>query len=119
MIELEPGFIRLVSEYTLTNWLSVGSGNIPQATLDVNGFAKLRPYNQPPVSCTTSRRGTIVLNGNYDLCICKAVFSYYPSTVRSDSGRDDSRRGDSRGPDFYPIPASVYRLVRDPSKKCW
>lgn len=108
-IELKPGFITLMSDYVVAgNRVVIGGAGIPQATLDVNGYAKLKPYSSPPVSCTPSRRGIIVMNGNYDLCVCKPGFSL-PST----------RGYDLRGPgDYIPIPTS-YRLVRNPNIKCW
>lgn len=88
----------------------------PQATLDINGYAKLKPYSEQPVSCTSSRRGTIVMNNNYDLCVCRPAYSY-PNFSRPYPRRPSPRRPDSRRPDFFPT--SAYRLVRDPTKKCW
>ena len=43
----------------------------PMATLDINGYTKLKAYNSAPIPCTVEARGTLSLNNLYDLCICK------------------------------------------------
>ena len=43
----------------------------PQATLDINGYARLKVYNSEPIECDSNRDGSIALNSNYTLCVCK------------------------------------------------
>ena len=62
----------------------------PLATLDINGYAKLRSYDSAPVTCTENMRGTIVMNDDYDLCVCR------PATL-----------------------GSAFKLVRDSNLNCW
>ncbi len=70
--------------------LDLKNTNININTLDLNGYAKLKPYSSAPVSCATSMRGTIVMNDDYDLCVCR------PASL-----------------------GSAYKLVRDPNLNCW
>jgi Pectate lyase superfamily protein len=42
----------------------------PQATLDVNGFARLTTNNKAPAACSASTRGAIALNSASRICIC-------------------------------------------------
>jgi hypothetical protein len=44
----------------------------PQATLDVNGYAKLLKYGAAPVNCNATYDGSIALTSLYTLCVCKA-----------------------------------------------
>ena len=70
---------------------AVGIGvNPPQATLDVNGYAKLKPYNSAPTACNVSSRGTIVMNDEYELCVCRPA-----------------------------VLGSAFKLVRDINFNCW
>ncbi|MEK9726518.1 MAG: hypothetical protein VW397_00270 [Candidatus Margulisiibacteriota bacterium] len=50
--------------------ISTGS---PQATLDINGFAKLKKYSSQPKSCTTETDGAIALTSSYRLCVCDST----------------------------------------------
>ena len=42
----------------------------PNATLDVNGFVKLKKYNTPPISCSIDSDGSIALTSQYKTCVC-------------------------------------------------
>lgn len=42
----------------------------PQATLDINGTARLALNPIPPVPCDKPRRGTLALTHEAELCIC-------------------------------------------------
>lgn len=54
----------------------LGRGNVgvgttsPQATLDVNGYARLKSYNSAPIICNPTYAGSIALNSNYTGCTC-------------------------------------------------
>jgi len=58
------------SSVSVSNRLGVGVDD-PLATLDVDGYAKLKSYDTEPFVCTTSGYGIISMNSNYDLCICR------------------------------------------------
>ena len=51
----------------------VGIGtNEPNATLDINGVARLKKYSsQPDVGCSLASDGAIALTSRYTLCVCK------------------------------------------------
>ncbi len=50
---------------------SVGIGTeIPQATLDVNGFMRLATNVAEPVTCDASVDGSIALTSGYEFCVC-------------------------------------------------
>ena len=42
----------------------------PQATLDINGYAKLKKYSAEPTTCDISKEGSIALTSRYKLCAC-------------------------------------------------
>ena len=49
----------------------VGIGTTtPQATLDVNGYAKLLPQTAAPATCTSTNKGAIAMTTNNGLCFC-------------------------------------------------
>jgi hypothetical protein len=52
----------------------------PQATLDVNGFAKLSPNEYPPVTCDAAHKGVIALTREPRLCLCNGTSWIYDST---------------------------------------
>jgi len=42
----------------------------PQATLDVNGYAKLLPQTSAPATCASANKGAIAMTTNNGLCFC-------------------------------------------------
>ncbi len=50
--------------------IGVGT-NDPQATLDINGFMKLKKNSSQPASCDANHDGAIALASNYKMCVCK------------------------------------------------
>jgi hypothetical protein len=59
------------------------SGNVgintptPNATLDINGFARLKPYSSEPATCTIDRVGAMALTSQFTLCACSDATSTY------------------------------------------
>ncbi len=57
----------------------VKSGNVginialPAATLDVNGYAKLKTNSAAPVECASGYKGAIALTGAAGMCICNGA----------------------------------------------
>jgi hypothetical protein len=63
-------------------WTTIFSGSVnqtpaigvgtttPQATLDVNGFARLSTNSAEPAACQSANKGAIALNSNSRICIC-------------------------------------------------
>jgi hypothetical protein len=50
---------------------AIGIGTTsPQATLDVNGYARLTSNSSEPAACQTSNRGAIALNNASRICVC-------------------------------------------------
>jgi hypothetical protein len=50
---------------------NVGIGTAtPQATLDINGFARLTPQGSAPATCSSSNVGAIALTLDFNICIC-------------------------------------------------
>ena len=50
---------------------AIGIGTTtPQATLDINGFARLNTNASEPTACVASNKGAIALNSASHLCIC-------------------------------------------------
>jgi hypothetical protein len=52
----------------------------PQATLDVNGFAKLSPNEYPPVTCDAAHKGVIALTREPRLCLCNGTSWIFDAT---------------------------------------
>ena len=44
----------------------------PKATLDINGYARLKVYSEAPVECDADHDGSISLTSKYTLCVCKS-----------------------------------------------
>lgn len=78
-----------------TNWLSIGNfiyadmtnqlmginTNAPAATLDINGFEKLKLYGAAPVTCAAKYRGAIALtHTGYPMCVCNTSNSWVKMT---------------------------------------
>jgi hypothetical protein len=62
--------------------VGIGASN-PTATLDVNGYARLKKYSAQPVACSATYDGAIALTHVYTLCICNGGSS---SWVQSKDG---------------------------------
>jgi hypothetical protein len=55
----------------LNGTTAIGIGtSAPQATLDVNGFARLATNSSEPAACQAATKGSIALNSASHLCIC-------------------------------------------------
>ncbi|MFN3697339.1 MAG: beta strand repeat-containing protein [Pseudobdellovibrio sp.] len=66
---------------TIDNTGRTGIGTAsPKATLDVEGFARLKKYTAEPVTCDTDTDGAIALNSQYTLCICKGSSGWVKSS---------------------------------------
>ena len=56
---------------TVNRAAAIGIGTpTPQATLDVNGFARLSVNSSEPASCQASTKGAIALNSASRICVC-------------------------------------------------
>ena len=42
----------------------------PKATLDINGYTRLKKYSSEPIACGLDHDGAIALTSQYKLCIC-------------------------------------------------
>ncbi len=61
----------LSEKMRLTTQGELGIGTtMPRATLDVNGYARLRAYSGAPVGCSTSYKGSIALTSSTRMCVC-------------------------------------------------
>lgn len=45
----------------------------PRATLDINGYMKLKPNSAPPVACSSTTAGVIALTSAYAICVCNGT----------------------------------------------
>ena len=52
----------------------------PQATLDINGFTRLKKYSSEPDTCNVDRDGAIALTSQYTLCACKGSSGTWVNT---------------------------------------
>lgn len=70
---------------TIDNTGRTGIGTAsPKATLDIDGFARLKKHTAEPVTCGTDTDGAIALNSQYTLCICKGSSGWVKSDGFSD-----------------------------------
>lgn len=60
----------------VANSLGVGT-QTPQATLDVNGFARLTMHTAAPTSCNLQTKGSIALNSQAVICACNGTSWIY------------------------------------------
>jgi hypothetical protein len=56
----------------------------PKATLDINGYARLKKYTSEPTACDLDHDGSIALNSRYKLCVCNG--SSWVDTTDGTSG---------------------------------
>jgi hypothetical protein len=60
-----------VFKTSVNNSTAIGIGTTtPQATLDINGYARLSVNSSEPASCQASNKGAIALNNESHICIC-------------------------------------------------
>jgi hypothetical protein len=65
-------FVNLSPESIYYTGGSVGIGTAtPQATLDVDGYMRLKNNTAAPVACSATNDGAIARTSKYTLCICK------------------------------------------------
>jgi hypothetical protein len=76
-------------------WTAVFSGTVnqnpaigigtptPQATLDINGFARLTTNSSEPASCQATTKGAIALNSESHICICNGSSWNFDSTGKA------------------------------------
>ncbi len=70
----DPQTPDLVPRMVITSTGAVGVGTEePKATLDVDGFAKLRVNSSPPASCDGELAGSVALTSVYRLCACNGT----------------------------------------------
>lgn len=62
-----------------TTAIGIGTPD-PQATLDINGFARLTTNSSAPVSCQASNKGAIALNSESRLCVCDGAYWKFDSS---------------------------------------
>lgn len=61
---------------------NVGIGTTdPKATLDINGYVKLKKYTSAPVTCSSTYDGSIALTNTYKTCVCKGTSSTWVYTT--------------------------------------
>lgn len=59
--------------FTVTSANKTGIGTLtPKATLDVNGFMKLKKNTSAPATCNSDTDGAIGLSSVYKTCVCKS-----------------------------------------------
>jgi hypothetical protein len=60
-----------IFETTSNGSTAIGIGTTtPQATLDINGFARLTTNSSEPAACSATTKGSIALNSASHICIC-------------------------------------------------
>ena len=61
---------------------NVGIGTTsPQATLDVNGYARLKLQSSQPVACSSTNQGAIALNHLAQMCACNGTSWIFADSV--------------------------------------
>lgn len=76
MLTIE-GSLRTQTTEGFPSLTTVPSGNVgigtdnPQATLDINGYMRLKKSSTPPVACENINDGSLALTQHYTLCVCK------------------------------------------------
>jgi hypothetical protein len=61
---------------------NVGIGTTaPQATLDVNGYARLTLQSSQPVACSSTNQGAIALNHLAQMCACNGTSWIFADSV--------------------------------------
>jgi hypothetical protein len=72
------GVSSAVPLMTITSGGNVGIGTTsPQATLDVNGFARLALNSSAPATCSSSNEGAIALTHLAQVCICDTTPAWH------------------------------------------
>ena len=57
----------------------------PKATLDINGYARLKKYNSAPDTCSVDKDGLIALTSTYKLCACNGTTGAWVETADGSS----------------------------------
>jgi hypothetical protein len=66
----------------ITHGGSVGIGTTsPQATLDVNGYARLKLQSSQPVACSSTNQGALALNHLAQMCACNGTSWIFADSV--------------------------------------
>ena len=74
------GSATVIDVDTSTSRVGIGTSS-PQATLDVNGYARLKAETAAPAACSTTNDGAIALTAyNYTLCVCRGAAAAWVST---------------------------------------
>lgn len=61
-----------IERVRITSTGNVGIGTAsPQATIDINGYARLKVHNAQPVACSSSNDGAFAMTSQYTTCACK------------------------------------------------
>jgi hypothetical protein len=80
-LDFYTGFIERM---TITGGGNVGIGSAtPQATLDVNGFAKLKLNASAPATCNAAAQGSFALTHTARSCICDATNTWSDTVTGS------------------------------------
>jgi hypothetical protein len=73
-----------VFKANLNSTTAIGIGTTaPQATLDVNGYARLSTNSSEPAECRASNKGAISLNSESHICICDGSSWKFDSTGKA------------------------------------
>ena len=72
-------------EITSGGNVGVGTTN-PQATLDVNGFARLKTNSANPAACAGATAGSIALSQSYNICVCNGTAWIYETANGNGTG---------------------------------
>jgi hypothetical protein len=74
----------VTTRMTINSTGSIGVGTTtPQATLDVNGYVKLKSNGSEPVACSGTTAGSIAMTSSYVPCVCNGTAWYYLDSLRS------------------------------------
>jgi len=69
---------------SLNNAPAIGVGTTaPQATLDINGFARLNTNSVEPAACQAANKGAIALNSASHICVCNGSSWILDSTGKA------------------------------------
>jgi hypothetical protein len=88
---------------TVTSSGDIGVGTTsPKATLDVNGYAKLKLNSSAPVACAANYYGSIALSNDASMCVCSTTGNWYKMNTTNACVWNTST-----GPADCPIPGNT------------